>query len=306
MKRSPIEHFLPPELVKHLELDRRQNGQGLVPLEKLLPRPQPRRRFEEASLQALAESVRAHGVLEPLLVRPLRDGRYEVIAGERRLRAAALAGLREVPVVVLEVDERAAAAIALVENLQREDLNPFEETVALLDLLALELGQGREEAVALLHRMRDEKRGKVPRNVAGSRDAAKVEEVFRRLGRMGWEGFVRHRLPLLNLPPDLQEALLEGSIPYTAALELKKVGDPSLRQALLEEAKAGLSLRELRARIRQTLKPAHPPTPYRELLRRLSRLDLQGLPPEVRAEVEGHLRALAQRLGIEEKEGGVK
>ena len=299
MKRSPIEHFLPPELVKHLELDRRQNGQGLVPLEKLLPRPQPRRRFEEASLQALAESVRAHGVLEPLLVRPLGDGRYEVIAGERRLRAAALAGLREVPVVVLEVDEKEATAIALVENLQREDLNPFEETVALLDLLALELGKGREEAVALLHRMRNEATGKVTRNVTGNAEASKVEEVFAKLGRFTWESFVRNRLPLLNLPPDLQEALLEGSIPYTAALELKKVGDPSLRQALLAEAKSGLSLRDLKARIREALRPAHPPTPYRELLRRLARLDLEDLPPEKRRAAEEHLRALAKVLELD-------
>ncbi|MDM7324915.1 MAG: chromosome partitioning protein ParB, partial [Thermus sp.] len=106
-------------------------------------------------------------------------------------------------------------------------------------------------------------------------------------------------LPLLNLPEDLKEALLEGSIPYTAALELKMVKDPSLRQALLSEAKAGLPLRELKARVRESLKRPSPPTPYRELLRRLARLDLEGLPPGARDEVEELLRVLAEKLGIQ-------
>ncbi len=81
------------------------------------------------------------------------------------------------------------------------------------------------------------------------------------------------------------------------ALKLKKVQEPSLRQALLEEAKVGLSLRDLRARIRETLRPVDPPTPYRELLRRMARLDLQGLPRKQRGQVEHHLQASAQQLG---------
>ncbi|MFN3178789.1 MAG: ParB/RepB/Spo0J family partition protein, partial [Thermus sp.] len=88
-----------------------------LPLSQLRPRPQPRRRFERSSLEALAESVRVHGVLEPLLVRKVGEG-YEIIAGERRYRAAEMAGLEEVPAIILEVDERTAQAIALMENLQ--------------------------------------------------------------------------------------------------------------------------------------------------------------------------------------------
>ncbi|TFU14145.1 ParB/RepB/Spo0J family partition protein [Thermus tengchongensis] len=272
-------------------------------LAELVPRPQPRRRFEEASLKALAESIRAHGVLEPLLVRPLGDGRYEIVAGERRYRAAQMAGLSEVPVVVLEgLDEKTAQAIALMENLQREDLNPYEETVAVLDLLALELSKSREEVISLLHRMWNEARGKSTRNVAGSPEAQRVEEVFRLLGRMDWSSFVRHRLPLLNLPPDLQEALLEGAIPYTAALELKKVKEEGERRKLLEEAKAGLSLRELKAKVRELLrKEASPPPWHKEVLARLSRLDLEALPPEKRKAVERHLQALAKELGLTRK-----
>ena len=88
---------------------------------------QPRTRMDEGSLYELAESIKAQGIMQPILVRPVGAGRYEVIAGERRMRAARLAGLDEVPVLVKEVPDEAAAAMALIENIQREDLNPLEE-----------------------------------------------------------------------------------------------------------------------------------------------------------------------------------
>ncbi|MDT7910386.1 ParB/RepB/Spo0J family partition protein, partial [Thermus sp.] len=190
-----------------------------VPLEALLPSPQPRRRFE--NLEALAESIREKGVLQPLLVRPLGDGRYAIVAGERRYRAAKMAGLAEVPVRVLDLSEKEARLLALVENLQREDLNPYEETLGVLELLSEELGKTREEVVGLLRRMRKEKRGEAGHNVMASPEAQRVEEVFKALGRMTWESFVQNRLPLLGLPEDLRAALEEGALPYTAALELK-------------------------------------------------------------------------------------
>jgi ParB family chromosome partitioning protein len=184
-----------------------------------------------------------------------------------------------------------------MENLQREDLNPYEETLGVLDLLALELGKSREEVVSLLHRMRDEARGKVPQNVLGSPEVQKVEEIFRLLGRMSWQSFVQARLPLLGLPEDLKEALEAGSIPYTAALELKKVKDDALRRALLEEAKAGLSLRDLKAKVREALKREEAPRPwYREVAARLTRLDLEALPSEKRRAVEKKLKELLELL----------
>jgi ParB family chromosome partitioning protein len=287
--------------LKGLVEEAKRPAEGVnLSLSELRPRSQPRRRFEDASLKALAESIRSHGVLEPLLVRKAGEG-YEIIAGERRYRAAQMAGLEAVPAIVLEVDEKTAQAIALMENLQREDLNPYEETLGVLDLLALELGRSREEVVSLLHRMRDEVRGRVPRNVTGNSEGQKVEEVFRTLGRMDWQSFVRNRLPLLNLPPDLREALEDGSIPYTAALELKKVKDEALRRELLEEVKGGLSLRDLKARIREAMRKEEEPRPtwHREVLKRLSRLDLEALPLEKRRAVERHLQALARELGVD-------
>jgi ParB family chromosome partitioning protein len=278
-----------------------KRGQGAgrevvtVPLEALVPSPQPRRRFE--NLEALAESIREKGVLQPLLVRPLGDGRYAIVAGERRYRAAKMAGLAEVPVRVLDLSEKEARLLALVENLQREDLNPYEETLGVLDLLSEELGKTREEVVGLLERMRKEKRGVVARNVAGTPEAQKVEAVFKALGRMTWETFVRHRLPLLGLPEDLRAALEEGTLPYTAALELKKVKDLEARAQLLEEAKGGLSLRELKARVREALRREQAPHPLpKKVAALLARLDLEALPEEKRKRVEEYLEALHQLL----------
>jgi ParB family chromosome partitioning protein len=266
-----------------------------VPLEALVPSPQPRRRFE--NIEALAESIREKGVLQPLLVRPLGDGRYAIVAGERRYRAAKMAGLTEVPVRVLDLSEKEARLLALVENLQREDLNPYEETLGVLELLSEELGRTREEVVGLLRRMRKEKRGEAGHNVMASPEAQRVEEVFKALGRMTWESFVQNRLPLLGLPEDLRAALEEGTLPYTAALELKKVKDLEARARLLEEAKGGLSLRELKARVREVLvKEKAPPPWHKEVASRLARLDPESLPPGKRQEVERHLKALLELL----------
>ena len=297
-KPSPMDPFLARALSALEEMEGKpvQAGGKTLPLEVLVPSPQPRKRFE--NLEALAESIREKGVLQPLLVRPLGDGRYAIVAGERRYRAARMAGLSEVPVRVVELSEKEARLLALVENLQREDLNPYEETVGVLALLSEDLGKPVEEVVGLLHRMQNEKRGKATQNVLGSPEARRVEEVFKALGRMTWESFVKARLPLLSLPEDLKAALEEGAIPYTAALELKKVKDEASRKVLLEEARAGLSLRELRARVREVLRKEKAPRPwYREVGERLLRLDLEALPPERRALVERKLKELEELLG---------
>lgn len=127
-------------------------------LEQLQPgRYQPRTRMDEGSLYELAESIKAQGIMQPILVRPLggtgRAARYEIIAGERRSRAARLAGLEEVPVLVREVPDEAAAAMALIENIQREDLNPLEEAQG-LQRLVTEFGLTHEQAARAVGRSR--------------------------------------------------------------------------------------------------------------------------------------------------------
>ena len=114
---------------------------------------QPRTRMDEGSLYELAESIKAQGVMQPVLVRPLSGGRYEIIAGERRTRAAKLAGLDEVPVLVKDVPDESAAAMALIENIQREDLNPLEEAQGLKRLID-EFGLTHETAAQAVGRSR--------------------------------------------------------------------------------------------------------------------------------------------------------
>jgi len=115
----------------------RSEGQpSVLPLDRLQAgKYQPRTRMDEGSLQELAASIRAQGIMQPILVRPVSEEKYEIIAGERRFRAAHIAGLEEVPVLVKDVPDQAAAAMALIENIQREDLNPLEEAQGIQRLL---------------------------------------------------------------------------------------------------------------------------------------------------------------------------
>ncbi|UUX96221.1 ParB/RepB/Spo0J family partition protein [Aquabacterium sp. J223] len=151
----------------------------VLKLDQLQPgRYQPRTRMDEGSLYELAESIRSQGVMQPILVRPLGEGRYEIIAGERRSRAAKLAGLDEVPVLVKPVPDEAAAVMALIENIQREDLNPLEEAQG-LQRLVQEFGLTHEQAAQAVGR---------------SRSAAS------------------NLLRLLNLAPPVQQLLMAGDL----------------------------------------------------------------------------------------------
>ena len=118
----------------------------LLPIYKVEPNPdQPRRDFDEEELQALADSISEHGIIQPLTVRELNSGYYQIIAGERRWRAARLANLSEVPVVIIEADDKKAMELALIENLQRQDLNPVEEALGYKSLME-DYGMTQEDA----------------------------------------------------------------------------------------------------------------------------------------------------------------
>ena len=125
-----------------------------LPIYKIEPNPdQPRRDFDEVELQALADSISVHGVIQPLTVRELPSGYYQIIAGERRWRAARLANLSDVPVVVIEADDKKAMELALIENLQRQDLNPVEEALGYQALIE-EYGLTQEEAAGRVGKSR--------------------------------------------------------------------------------------------------------------------------------------------------------
>ena len=217
-----------------------------------LPSRQPRRYFDVEKLQQLTESVKVHGILEPLLVRDLGNEKYELIAGERRYRAAKGAGLAQVPVVVRYFTDSEAWQVALVENLQREDLNPLEETEGMLSLLSLRLEISTEEVIQRLYRMQNEVKGKVTQNVLGSPEGLMIQTVFSEVGSIAWESFVSSRLPILKLPKDILEVVQQGQIAYTKAQLISRVKDSDVRRVILGDAIAkDWSLAEIKKAIAQ-------------------------------------------------------
>jgi ParB family chromosome partitioning protein len=251
----------------------------LIETAQLQPSPfQPRHYFDDQQQQQLAESIQQHGILEPLLVRPIANERYEIVAGERRYRAAVEIGLTTVPALIKTLDDKQATQLALIENLQRVNLNPVEETEGILQLLGITLDLETEQVKSLLHRMRDEERQKVPHNVMGKPAAEQIRVVFKAIGTVTWQSFVNNRLPILNLPADILEVLRQGKIEYTKAKEIAKLKDEDVRVELLTEAIAqGLSLSQIKERIKE-LKPQPDPDPPKVKIRQVSqRLSQQKL-----------------------------
>ena len=171
---------------------------------------QPRKHFDEAALEELAESIRAHGILQPLTVRRLGSGYYQIIAGERRWRAAKLAGLREVPVIIIEADDRKAMELAMIENLQREDLNPMEEADG-YHMLMEQYSMTQEQAAE---------------RVGKSRSA------------------VANALRLLRLSPALRELVEGGELSAGHARALLPLGEKLQEQAAQTVLREALSVRQ--------------------------------------------------------------
>ncbi|MFH7026660.1 MAG: ParB/RepB/Spo0J family partition protein [Heteroscytonema crispum UTEX LB 1556] len=221
-----------------------------IPLSSIhLPSKQPRRYFDPEAMKALTASIKSKGILQPLLVRSHEQNQYELIAGERRYRAAKEAGLEQVPAIVKDLSDEETFEIALLENLQREDLNPVEETEGILDLLSLKLNQLRESIISLLHLVSHADRESA-NNVIRRPEWQQITEVFSVVGKLTPNSFRTNRLPLLNLPTNILECLRQGKIEYTKAKEIARVKDEVQRQALLLEAMtAHLSLSQIKERI---------------------------------------------------------
>jgi ParB family chromosome partitioning protein len=175
---------------------------------------QPRSRFDEGSLRDLADSLKTYGVVQPVVVRQLATGGYRLVAGERRLRAARLAGFEVVPAIVRDVDEAGALELALVENLQREDLNPIDEA------------HGYESLIEL--------------------SGASQSEIAERMGRD--RSTIANSLRLLELPQDVQEMLSSGSLSAGHGRALLAFSTPEDVRAVAKKAsERGLSVREVEA-----------------------------------------------------------
>ncbi len=207
----------------------------------------PRTYFDSEKLQQLAQSFQEHGMIGRLTVRPVegKNKPYELVVGERRFRAAGLANLLEVKVEIRELSDNQAIALALEENLNREDLNPIEETEGILQLLGLETGLDKPDLTSLLYKMikgRD-----VPTHFQES-----VVKVFDSIKNLTWQTFARDRLRLLNLPQLILESIKQGKIEYSKGIEIAKLKQLEQQNKLLEETIAlNLSTKQIKEKVAQ-------------------------------------------------------
>lgn len=216
-----------------------------------LPVKQPRRYFDPEKLNQLVQSVKEHGILQPLLVRAVND-EFELVAGERRLRAAKEAGLTEVPIISKELSDIQTLQIALVENLQREDLNPVEETEGILELLRIELDVKSGEVISILNQVANAKKRNLDLTENVSRQLEIIESVLQNVGRFTAESFRTSRLPLLNLPDDVLETLRQGQLEYTKARAIAKLKDDGERRELLDKVlNENLSLSDIKQLVKE-------------------------------------------------------
>ena len=219
-RRLSEERELSPAIVSLLSNDRQGRARGGVrniDVDRISPNPeQPRLVFDEITLQELAASIREHGVLQPILVRPLEDGEFQLIAGERRWRASRSAGLATIPALVEEIDDDTALEISIIENLQREDLSPLDEAT-MYDRMVREHGYS-------------------------------VRRLAQKLGKD--KGYLENRLRLADAPVEIRELVSLRKDTLSHAYELLKVDDPKKRKRLAGQVARGeLTLIKLRDRI---------------------------------------------------------
>lgn len=212
-----------------------EGGSVNLPMDQVEPGlNQPRKHFDEAALAELTESIRQHGVLQPLTVRRLATGRYQIIAGERRWRAAGQAGLTQVPAIIIEADDRKVMELGLIENLQREDLNPMEEAAGYRALIR-DYGLTQEEAA---------------KRVSKSRPA------------------LANAMRLLGLPQEVQWLIEQGNLSAGHGRALLALPTAEDQIAFAGEiVDKGFSVRETEERIRQRLQAEDPDQPEAALAR---------------------------------------
>jgi len=218
-RRLSEDRELSPAIISLLNPDDAGRGVGVkvIPVDRIEPNPdQPRMVFDVEALHELAASIREHGVLQPILVRPLGENRFQLIAGERRWRASREAGHATIPALVEDIDDETALEIAIIENLQREDLNPLEEA-EIYDRMVHEHGYS-------------------------------IRKLAEKLGKD--KGYLENRLRLADAPEEIRELVSLRKDTLSHAYELLKVQDPKKRRKLASQVASGeLSLVKLRDRI---------------------------------------------------------
>jgi ParB/RepB/Spo0J family partition protein len=218
-RRLSEERELSPAIFSLLSQEQtsRSVGVRIIPLDKIEPNPeQPRLAFNEETLQELSASIREHGVLQPILVRPLQGNRFQLIAGERRWRASKLAGVESIPALIEDIDDDTALEIAIIENLQREDISPLDEA-AMYDRMVRDHGYS-------------------------------IRKLADKLGKD--KGYLENRLRLADAPDEIRQLVSLRKDTLSHAYELLKVDDPKKRRRLADQVAAGqLTLIKLREKI---------------------------------------------------------
>jgi ParB family chromosome partitioning protein len=218
-RRLSEDRELSPAIVNLLDPEQtgRSAGVRVIPLDRIEPNPQqPRMEFDEAALDELAASIREHGVLQPVLVRPVGPARYQLIAGERRWRASKAAGLPTIPALIEEIDDDTALEISIIENLQREDLSPLDEAM-IYDRMVRDHGYS-------------------------------IRRLAQKLGKD--KGYLENRLRLADAPDEIKQLVSVRKDTLSHAYELLKIQEPRKRRRLAEQVARGeLSLVKLRERI---------------------------------------------------------
>lgn len=218
-RRLSEDRELSPAIISLLNPEDAGRSQGVrvIPLVRIEPNPdQPRMEFDESALEELAASIREHGVLQPILVRPIGPAHYQLVAGERRWRASRKAGLETIPALIDEIDDDTALEISIIENLQREDLSPLDEAV-MYDRMVREHGYS-------------------------------VRKLAQKLGKD--KGYLENRLRLADAPDEIKQLVSVRKDTLSHAYELLKVENPRRRRRLAEQVARGeLSLVKLRERI---------------------------------------------------------
>ncbi|MEJ6703287.1 MAG: ParB/RepB/Spo0J family partition protein [Pseudomonadales bacterium] len=251
------------------------NGLAEIPVEWIQPgKYQPRRIIDDEALQELAASIRAQGVMQPIVLRSVGENRYEIIAGERRWRATQLAGLDKIPCVIKEVNDEAAVAMSLIENIQREDLNPMEEALALQRLI---------EEFDLTHQQVAEAVGK---------------------SRAAVSNFLR----LINLAPEVTQMLVHGDIEMGHARALLSLTNDQQGKLAREIASSGLNVRQAEALVRKLTSGEKPVSQAKKVDSDTKQLENRlssnlGQPVEIKHTIKGRGKLVIKYNSLDELDG---
>jgi len=251
------------------------NGLAEIPVEWIQPgKYQPRRIIDDEALQELAASIRAQGVMQPIVLRSVGENRYEIIAGERRWRATQLAGLDKIPCVIKEVNDEAAVAMSLIENIQREDLNPMEEALALQRLI---------EEFDLTHQQVAEAVGK---------------------SRAAVSNFLR----LINLAPEVTQMLVHGDIEMGHARALLSLTNDQQGKLAREIASSGLNVRQAEALVRKLTSGEKPLSQAKKVDSDTKQLENRlssnlGQPVEIKHTIKGRGKLVIKYNSLDELDG---